>query len=79
MKRRALAALPALLIVLFASQANAQPLECREVEVEPQYANAYECKASWLPDGARITEEQRKTVNAIVLLTVVAPVTRRRQ
>jgi hypothetical protein len=79
MNRRALAALPALLIVLFASQANAQPLECREVETQPPWEWAYECKASWLPDGSRITEEQRKTVNAIVLLTVVAPATRRRQ
>lgn len=77
--KRGLIALPALLIVLFASQANAQPLECREVETQPPWEWAYECKASWLPDGSRITEEQRKTVNAIVLLTVVAPATRRRQ
>ena len=79
MRNSALVALPALLLVLFASPAQAQELECREVEVEPQYFDAYECKASWLPDGSRITEEQRKTVNAIVLLTVVAPATRRRQ
>ena len=77
--RRGLVAFPALLLVLFASPAQAQQLECREVEVEPQYVEAYECKASWLPDGSRITEEQRKTVNAIVLLTVVAPATRRRR
>ena len=77
--KRGLIALPALLIVLFASQANAQPLECREVELDARYGTAYECKASWIPDGSRITEEQRKTVNAIVLLTVVAPMTRRRQ
>jgi hypothetical protein len=79
MRSSALVALPALLLVLFASPARAQQLECREVEVEPQYENAYECRASWLPDGSRITEEQRKTVNAVVLLTVVAPATRRRR
>ena len=77
--RRGFVVLPALLLVLFASPARAQELECREVEVEPQYENAYECRASWLPDGSRITEEQRKTVNAVVLLTVVAPATRRRR
>jgi hypothetical protein len=79
MRSRALVALPALLLVLFASPAKAQSLECREVETLPPWEWAYECKASWLPDGSRITEEQRKTVNAIVLLTVVAPATRRRQ
>jgi hypothetical protein len=79
MRSRAFVAFPALFLVLFASPARAQQLECREVEVEPQYENAYECRASWLPDGSRITEEQRKTVNAVVLLTVVAPATRRRR
>jgi len=79
MKRRALAALPALLIILFASQANAQALECREVELDARYGTAYECKSDWLPDGSRITAEQRTTVNAVVLLTVIAPTTRRRK
>jgi hypothetical protein len=79
MRSSALVTLPALLLVLFASPARAQELECREVDTQPPWEWAYECKASWLPDGSRITEEQRKTVNAIVLLTVVAPATRRRQ
>ena len=76
---RWLVVFPAILIGLAGTPAKAQQLECREVEVEPQYENAYECRASWLPDGSRITEEQRKTVNAVVLLTVVAPATRRRR
>ena len=63
-----------------AQQANAESyeLECREVEVE-WAEDAYVCKRDWNPPGSRIPEEQRTTLNAVVLLTVVAPLSRQRR
>jgi len=64
-----------------AQQANAESyeLECREVEVEWREEPVYLCKRDWNPPGSRIPEEQRKTLNAVVLLTVVAPSSRQRR
>ena len=60
-----------------ASQARAESyeLECREVSMWED-APVYECRRDWLPEGSKIPEEQRKTLNAVVLLTVVAPMSR---
>jgi hypothetical protein len=79
--KRALIALPAILTLLFANRANAETydLECREVAVSWADGRAWMCQRNWNPPGSRISEEQRKTVNAVVLLTVVAPLSRRRQ
>ena len=77
--RRALFALPAILAILFADPAKAEELECREVAVSEADGRAWMCRNDWNPVGSRISEEQRKTVNAVVLLTVVAPLSRRRQ
>ncbi len=77
--RRALFALPAILAILFADPAHAEELECREVAVSVADGRAWMCRNDWNPVGSRISEEQRKTVNAVVLLTVVAPLSRRRQ
>lgn len=64
-----------------ASQARAESyeLECREVEVEWTGDPVYWCKRDWNPPGSRIPEEQRTTLNAVVLLTVVAPLSRQRR
>lgn len=77
--KRALIALPAILAILFADPAHAEELECREVAVSESDGRAWMCRNDWNPVGSRISEEQRKTVNAVVLLTVVAPLSRRRQ
>jgi hypothetical protein len=77
--KRALIALPAIITLLFANRANAETLECREVAVETADGRAWMCRNDWNPVGSRISEEQRKTVNAVVLLTVVAPLSRRRK
>ena len=79
--KRALIALPAIITLLFANRANAESyeLECREVAVSEADGRAWMCRNDWNPVGSRISEEQRKTVNAVVLLTVVAPLSRRRQ
>jgi hypothetical protein len=79
--KRALIALPAIITLLFANRANAESyeLECREVAVGWQDTPTWLCQRNWNPPGSRISEEQRKTVNAVVLLTVVAPLSRRRQ
>ena len=63
-----------------ASQARAESyeLECREVEVE-WAEDVWLCKRDWNPPGSRIPEEQRTTLNAVVLLTVVAPLSRQRR
>jgi hypothetical protein len=63
---------------LFAPGAQAKTLECREVETSPPWEWAYECKADW-DDGSRITDEQRKTVNAVVVTTFVIPLSSRRR
>jgi hypothetical protein len=77
--KRALIALPAIIILLFGNRANAETLECREVAVSEADGRAWMCRNDWNPIGSRISEEQRKTVNAVVLLTVVAPLSRRRK
>ena len=64
----------------FADQASAEsyPLECREVEVEWSDDPVWWCKRYWLADGSRITDEQRRSVNVIVVNTLILGTTLRK-
>lgn len=69
---------PAIWFVL-ANQVRAESydLECREVETS--FGSAWLCQKDWLPPGSRISEEQRKTLNAVIVTTVVIPLSSRRR
>lgn len=71
---------PALFFVI-ADRANAESyaLECREVEADWSDEPVYWCKRDWFSEGSRITDEQRKTVNAAIVATVIIPLSSRRR
>ncbi len=68
-----------LIFVLWANRADAESfeLECREVETSPPYEEWWQCKRDW-DDGSRITDEQRKTVNVLVVSSLMFPKGRKR-
>ena len=67
---------PAFFAVASEARAETHELECREIDAGWTESTVWECRRDWLPAGSRISEEQRKTLNAVVLLTVVAPMSR---
>ncbi len=68
-----------LMFVLWANRVDAESyeLECRPVEIQPPWEWAYLCKADW-DDGSRISDEQRKTVNVLVVSSLMFPKGRKR-
>jgi hypothetical protein len=64
----------------FANRAAAESysLECREIEVEWSHDSVWLCKRYWTADGSRITDEQRKSVNVIVVNTLILGTTLRK-
>jgi hypothetical protein len=64
----------------FADRAAAESysLECREIEVEWSSDPVWLCQRYWTADGSRITNEQRKSVNVIVVNTLILGTTLRK-
>lgn len=75
---RWLVILPAIAFALFADTAHGQTLQCWAVDTDLNEP-VYMCDSNGPnPPGSRITAEQRITVNAVVAMTLIAPVGRRR-
>lgn len=53
-------------------------MECREIEVEWSDDPVWWCKRYWLADDSRITDEQRRSVNVIVVNTLILGTTLRK-
>ena len=85
---RWLIAVPALTAILLGSPVSATIVECGDGETwdDPRTTEELLEIGAWelcsngggIRDGSRISDEQRVTINAVVLLTVVAPLSRRR-
>lgn len=66
-----------LLFVLWANRASAEiyELECRKVDTS--FGDAWLCQRDW-DDGSRISDEQRKSVNVLVVSSLMFPKGRKR-
>ena len=55
------------------TNAETYELECREVSVVWNETPVYECRRDWFADGSRISDEQRKSVNVLVVSSLIFP------
>lgn len=69
-----------LMFSLLVDRADAETyeLECREVEVDWSGDPVWLCKRDWFADGSRISDDQRKSVNVLVVSSLMFPKGRKR-
>ena len=78
--RKRLVWLLPIIFALWSDRADAETyeLECREVEVDWSDDPVWWCQRDWFADGSRISDDQRKSVNVLVVSSLMFPKGRKR-
>lgn len=65
-----------LLFVLLANRVSAESYDLECIQADTSLGDAWLCKQDW--DGSRISDEQRKSVNVLVVSSLMFPKGRKR-